>query len=106
MEVEKQREKDEAFGKYEKLYLTKRNDIMFVFKFISPYIPKFYHVKANHGIALFIMSKKALLEMRGLLSNLLERRNIFKLKPLFEDFSISQTYKNIVSQIESDLGII
>lgn len=45
--------------KYEKLYLNKRNDIMFIFKFVSPYISSFYYIKANHGIAMFILSKKA-----------------------------------------------
>ena len=37
----------------------KRNDIMFIFKFVCPFVPNFYNIKANHGIALFVMSKKA-----------------------------------------------
>ena len=57
---------------------------MFVFKFISPYIGNFHYIKANHGIAMFIMGKKALLEMRDFLHHLCEKRNIFLLKPYFE----------------------
>jgi hypothetical protein len=48
------------------MYLHRRNDIMFVFKFISPFIPNFYNIKANHGIAMFILSKKAYLEIKKL----------------------------------------
>lgn len=79
---------------------------MFVFKFIAPYIQHFYQIKANHGIAMFIMSKKALIDMRMFMNSLLEYKNLFNLKPLFEEFCASPIYKNIISQIESDLGII
>ena len=44
---------------------------MFIFKFVSPYVAYFGHIKANHGIALFIMSKKALIELKTFLSNLI-----------------------------------
>ena len=55
---------EEAFLKYEKLYFMKRNDIMFLFKFISPYIYGLLDIKANHGISMFMMCKKAYLDMK------------------------------------------
>ena len=60
------RQKEEAFEKYEKAYIAKRNDCMFIFKFIAPYVQFFYNIKANHGIALFVMSKKAYLDLKKL----------------------------------------
>jgi hypothetical protein len=59
------------------MYLRKRNDIMFIFKFISPFIPNFYNIKANHGIAMFILSKKAYLDMKKLHKDMSEKKNIF-----------------------------
>lgn len=59
------------------MYLRKRNDIMFIFKFISPFIPNFYNIKANHGIAMFILSKKAYLDMKKLHKDMSENKNIF-----------------------------
>lgn len=39
---------------------------MFIFKFVSPFIPSFYNIKANHGIAMFILSKKAYIDIKKL----------------------------------------
>jgi hypothetical protein len=57
---------------------------MFVFKFISPFIPNFYNIKANHGIAMFILSKKAYLEIKKLCEDLTHKKNIFNLHKYFE----------------------
>ena len=35
-----------------------------MFKFIAPYVSQFNFIKANHGVSLFIMSKKAYIEMK------------------------------------------
>ena len=56
---------------------------MFVFKFITPYVMNFHQIKANHGIALFIMSKKAYLDLRQLYNSMKEKRNIFKFPKYF-----------------------
>jgi spore coat polysaccharide biosynthesis protein SpsF (cytidylyltransferase family) len=41
LEVKRKKEKEEAFRKYMTLYLQKRNNIMFIFQFVSPYIHLF-----------------------------------------------------------------
>lgn len=43
---------------------------MFVFKFVSPYVPSFHQIKANHGIAMFILSKKAYLDIKDFYKSL------------------------------------
>lgn len=37
---------------------------MFIFKFVSPFVPNFYDINANHGISMFILSKKAYIDMK------------------------------------------
>lgn len=46
--------------------MNKRNNIMFVFKYICPYTDTLIYLKANHGIALFITAKKAYIDMKQL----------------------------------------
>lgn len=75
---------------------------MFIFKFVSPFIPNFYQIKANHGIAMFILSKKAYLEMKKLHKEMTEKKNIFNVSKYFEEFANSQVYKNLLNQIASD----
>lgn len=105
-EVNFKRAKENAFTDYEKMYLQRRNDIYFVFKFIAPYVSKFGQVKANHGIAMFIISKKAFIDMKQFRRSLEKRENIFKIKNFFEDFTNSQIYQNLLKQVESDIEII
>jgi uncharacterized protein with PQ loop repeat len=69
---------------YGKLYLNHRNNIMFIFKFISPYIYSLYGIKANHGITMFIASKKSYLQMKEFYALLTKRVNFLKLNPYFE----------------------
>lgn len=75
---------------------------MFIFKFVSPFIPNFYNIKANHGIAMFILSKKAYLEMKKFHKDITDKKNIFNVLKYFNEFSNSQVYKNLVNQIASD----
>lgn len=42
----------------------KRNDIMFIFKYIAPYVFGLSDIKANHAISMFIMTKKAYIDMK------------------------------------------
>jgi hypothetical protein len=44
--------------------MNKRNNIMFIFKFVVPYMNTILKYKANHGIALFITSKKSYIDMK------------------------------------------
>ena len=53
---------------------------MFITKFICPNVNKLIKIKANHGIALFIMSKKAYIDCKYLKNQLIEKKNIFSLK--------------------------
>lgn len=90
------REKEEAFTRYEKAYIKKRNDNMFVFKFIAPYVTNFYNIKANHGIALFVMSKKAYIDLNQFKKDMMARKDIFGFKRFFEEFTNSVSYKNML----------
>ena len=65
------------------MYLHKRNDIMFIFKFVCPFIPNFYNIKANHGISMFIKKKKAYLDMNKLVKDMTEKKNIFLVPKYF-----------------------
>ena len=58
-EAERRKQIALATAKYEKEYLNRRNNIMFIFKHVTPYIYNLYTLNANHGITLFIISKKA-----------------------------------------------
>ena len=98
--------KEKMFEEMEKAYLDKRNDIFFVFKFIAPYISRFGDIKANHGISLFMVSKKAYIDMKAFHASLQKNENIFKFKEFFEDFNTSLIYKNIVNQVRADLELI
>ena len=83
-EANQRRQKEKAFEDFEKAYLDRRNDIYFVFKFIAPYISRFGMIKANHGISMFMMSKKAYVDMKSFHKNLVKKENIFKIKHYFE----------------------
>lgn len=52
---------------------------MFIFKFICPHSNTLVKFQANHGIALFITSKKAYIDMKNLISDLKKNNNIFKI---------------------------
>ncbi len=105
-EVYGKREKEQAFQKFEKAYINKRNDCMFTFKFVSPYVTHFYNIKANHGIALFMMSKRAYMDIKQLKKDMEARKNIFKLQKYFEEFAVSQTYRNMLEQVTTDMDMV
>jgi hypothetical protein len=50
---------------------------MFIFKYICPYADTLIKFKANHGITLFIMSKKAYIDMKNTLDDMKKQKNIF-----------------------------
>ena len=97
---------EQAFQKYEKEYLMRRNDIMFIFKFIAPYVFGLFEIKANHGISMFIMSKKAFLDMREFYQAVAKRQNVFKLTKFWEEYTASSKYKSIETQIKADIDIV
>ena len=59
---------------------------MLVFKYIVPYVIDLGHVKANHGITLFIMSKKSLIDLKIFHRNLVDKKNMFNFQSHFEWF--------------------
>lgn len=79
---------------------------MFVFKFIAPYVTNFHNIKANHGISLFVMSKKAYIDLNQLYKDMLAKKNIFHFNKYFEDFTTSVTYHNIKDQVKTDLEMV
>ena len=98
-EANQRRQKEKSFETLEKAYLDRRNDIYFVFKFIAPYISRFGAIKANHGIAMFMMSKKAYVDMKSFHKGLVKKDNMFKFNHYFEDFANSFIYKNLLKQV-------
>ncbi len=76
---------------------------MFIFKFISPFVSNFHNIKANHGIALFILSKKAYLEIKTFYKDINDKKNIFNLPKYFPDFLNSALYKSLANQVKNDL---
>ncbi len=83
--------------------MNQRNNIMFVFKYICPYVFTLIKFKANHGIALFITAKKAYIDMKNILADLKSQRNIFNLKSDWKEFTDSSIYANIIKQFTGDL---
>ena len=66
------------------MYLNKRNNIMFIFKFITPYIFNIMgYVRANHEITLFILCKKAYHQIKAFHHYVKSKANFLKLAPYF-----------------------
>lgn len=76
---------------------------MFIFKFVSPFVPSFFTIKANHGISMFVLSKKAYLEMKKFYKDIVDKKNIFNFPKHFDAFVNSPAYKNLITQIKGDL---
>lgn len=79
---------------------------MFIFKHVTPYIYNLYNLNANHGIALFVISKKAYHEMKQLNAYIRARQNFMNLNPYFNEFTQSNKYKELGELIASDQEII
>lgn len=73
-----------TIARYLKMYLNKRNNLMFIFKFMSPIIFNLYSIKANHGAAMFMMSKKSYHQMKDFFNILIKKQNYLELQPYFE----------------------
>lgn len=95
-----------ATEKYEKQYLNKRNNIMFIFKYVTPYIYSFFSINANHGITLFVISKKAYHDMKKFLAYITSKTNFLKLDPYFKDFTANPKYREIEDIVKGDLELI
>lgn len=63
------KDRERNFNNYEKLYVNRRNNFMFIFKYVCPFTDTLIKFKANHGIALFITAKKAYIDMKKLLDD-------------------------------------
>lgn len=68
----------------------RRNDIMFVFKYVAPYVSSLFEMKANHEISMFIISKKAYLDMKEFYDFVKQKKNYFKLYKYWEEFTTSK----------------
>lgn len=79
---------------------------MFIFKFVSPYVYSLNAIKANHGITMFILSKKAFLEMKEFYNHLIKKNNFLNLDPFFNEFVKSKSYDNLIPVSKSDMDII
>ena len=83
---------DLAIGKFEKKYLAIRNNVMFISKFVAPYIYNLFEIKATHEISLFIMSKKAYIDMKQLYSDIKQNQNFLKIEKYWKEFTESAIY--------------
>lgn len=79
---------------------------MFIFKFVTPYIYNLFNIKANHGITLFILSKKAYHQMKNFHSYVKSKTNFLKLAPYFEEFIKSPKYTALIETTKSDIELI
>ena len=91
-EANEKKTREVAFEELEKLYLDRRNDIYFVFKFIIPHLQQFKDMKANHNVALFLLAKRSFLDMSIFLRAVKNNENIFKQKHFFKEFIKSPVY--------------
>ena len=57
---------------------------MFIFKFVTPYIYNLYNIRANHGITLFILTKKAYHDIKCFVHFVSNKRDFLKLREHFE----------------------
>lgn len=80
---------------------------MFIFKHIISNITAIQKkVRANHSITLFIISKKAYLDIKAFYLCLTNNKNILPFDSYFEEFTHSNQYKEIIELIESDISLI
>lgn len=71
-EASKKMENQGRFLEHERAYMSARNIAMFIFKFVVPNFKHYQHkVKANHEVAMFIISKKAYLDLKALRDDIL-----------------------------------
>ena len=52
---------------------------------------------------MFMVSKKAYIDMKSFDRNLYKKENIFKYPKFFEEFTLSPIYENLKSQVKADL---
>jgi len=77
---------------YSKQYLNRRNNIMFIFKFVTPYIFNLSKNGANHGVTLFIVCKKAYQDIKTYFKMLQNKVNFLNLHSYFQEFVESSSY--------------
>lgn len=83
---------NEAKKRLSGLYHSRKNNIMFIFKFVTPYIHSFYHLKINHDITLFLMCKQAYIQMLQFSKDIENKVNIFNEQKYFNEFANSLVY--------------
>ena len=79
---------------------------MFIFKYVTPYVYNFANINANHGITLFIVSKKAYQEMKTLNNNIRNKTNFMKFNSYFNEFTNHYKYRELIKLTNSDLEMI
>lgn len=71
-------DKQKAFAKIQKLYVDKKNDLMFVDKFINPEIKNLDEkIRLNHSTLLFLLYKKACVDLTNMQESMDVNKNIF-----------------------------
>lgn len=89
---------------YEQLYLSQRNKIMFVFRHVLPHCHTFIsEIAITHSVPLFLLAKKAYLEMKSFADLVIQQVNFNNLYPDFEPFLQSKHYQALVQLVLQDL---
>jgi hypothetical protein len=73
---------------------------------VTPYIYTFFEINANHGITLFVISKKAYHDMKQFNNYIKDKVNFLKIAPCFNEFANNPKYREIEEITASDLELI
>jgi hypothetical protein len=92
---------DEALEKYRKIYLNRRNIILFVFKHIDPHIPSILKMPVNHANYVYILCKNAYHDLVSFDKAISTKTNFMKLNPYFEEFIKSPAYNDIAEMVKN-----
>ena len=76
---ERKKKLDASIEDYKSKYLNRRNNIIFAFKYIVPYIHRFFKLPVVHANYLFIICKKTYQEIKIFSEAVFKKENIFKL---------------------------
>lgn len=77
------------------MYLNRTNNIMFVFKYIIPYVQLLSNLPVIHANYLYILCKYTYFELKQLRDAVTSREDIFKVGELFFEIINSPFYKDL-----------
>lgn len=91
--------------RYKVMYINRRNNIFFAYKYVLPHINPLSKLPINHANYTYIICKKALHDFILLNELVLKKCNFISLSPFFEEFTKSEAYSDIVEMIQNELFV-